>query len=135
MDMDRSRAEMRQQLIELLDYPRDDLDTEIKDWLPLQERLVRANLAVALIALANHGGGYVLFAFKTRSRVGLQLTYVHIRSATTPRPRPTLLQLGRCPPTPHVEITCEASVVHASGVRRERWGTLGIAGTPGNLCS
>jgi predicted HTH transcriptional regulator len=58
------RAEIQRQLIELLDYPREDVDTEIKDWLPLQSKLSRADLARELIALANHGGGYVLFGFR-----------------------------------------------------------------------
>jgi predicted HTH transcriptional regulator len=37
--------------------------TEIKDWLDLDDAKVRAKLAKELIALANHGGGYLLFGF------------------------------------------------------------------------
>jgi hypothetical protein len=37
--------------------------TEIKDWLDLRSRDVRARLAKELIALANHGGGYLLLGF------------------------------------------------------------------------
>jgi hypothetical protein len=47
----------------LLDNPSEDLATEIKEWLDLSEKIPRANLARELIALANHGGGYVLFGF------------------------------------------------------------------------
>jgi hypothetical protein len=53
----------QRKLIQLLDYPREELGTEIKDWLDLAERSVRADLARELLALANHGGGYVLFGF------------------------------------------------------------------------
>jgi hypothetical protein len=61
---DRSQPGVQEQLTELLDFPREDVDTEIKDWLPLQEKLARANLAIELIALANHGGGRVLFGYR-----------------------------------------------------------------------
>jgi hypothetical protein len=47
----------------LLDHPSENLATEIKDWLDLADRVCRANLARELVALANHGGGYVLFGF------------------------------------------------------------------------
>jgi len=61
---DRSRAAIEEQLLELLDFPREDVDTEIKDWLPLQDKVARANLAIELIALANHGGGRLLFGYR-----------------------------------------------------------------------
>ncbi len=47
----------------LLDYPREEMATEIKGWLDLSGRDVRARLAKELIALANYGGGYLLFGF------------------------------------------------------------------------
>lgn len=50
-------------LLPRLDYPSEDLATEIKEWLDLSDRAIRANLARELIALANHGGGYILFGF------------------------------------------------------------------------
>jgi len=52
-----------QQERRLLDFPLEDVGTEIKDWLDLSQKQERANLARELIALANHGGGYVLFGF------------------------------------------------------------------------
>jgi predicted HTH transcriptional regulator len=59
-----SRADIQRQLVELLDYPREDVDTEIKDWLPLESKPAQADLVRELIALANHGGGYLLFGFR-----------------------------------------------------------------------
>jgi transcriptional regulator with XRE-family HTH domain len=50
-------------LRDLLDYPREDLDREIKDWLDMDDGVVRADLAIELLALANHGGGYLVFGF------------------------------------------------------------------------
>ncbi|MGH9072173.1 MAG: AlbA family DNA-binding domain-containing protein, partial [Acidimicrobiales bacterium] len=56
-------SEGERNLRDFLDFPREDMSTEIKDWLDLAERPVRARLAKELIALANHGGGYLLFGF------------------------------------------------------------------------
>lgn len=50
-------------LRQLADFPREEMATEIKDWLDLEDGMVRAKLAKELIALANHGGGYLLFGF------------------------------------------------------------------------
>lgn len=58
-----SPSPLQRELVRLLDYPLEDLSTEIKDWLDLGQTPERANLARELIALANHGGGYVLFGF------------------------------------------------------------------------
>jgi hypothetical protein len=57
-------ADPQLRLRQLLDYPREGMTTEIKDWLDLEERTIRANVARGLIALANHGGGYLLFGFR-----------------------------------------------------------------------
>src|SRR5262249_39564617 len=56
-------SEVQLQLQELVDYPREDLGTEVKDWLDLSDPDAQANLAQALLALANHGGGFVLIGF------------------------------------------------------------------------
>jgi hypothetical protein len=50
-------------LVELLNDPREDLSVEIKDWLELEKKDVAADLARELLALANHGGGMLLFGF------------------------------------------------------------------------
>jgi hypothetical protein len=47
----------------LLDAPREHLSIEIKGWLNLEDELDRANLAKAMLALANHGGGLVLIGW------------------------------------------------------------------------
>jgi hypothetical protein len=51
-------------LEQLLVYPREDLDVEIKSWLDLTSGEHKANLAQAILALANHGGGFILIGFK-----------------------------------------------------------------------
>ena len=48
----------------LLTYPHEELDTELKNWLDLSEEDHKANLAQAILALANHGGGFILLGFK-----------------------------------------------------------------------
>jgi hypothetical protein len=51
-------------LSDLIEVPREDLEIELKEWLGLDENVVRANLARHLAALANHGGGYLIFGFQ-----------------------------------------------------------------------
>ena len=48
---------------ELLRQPAESLEVEIKNWLNLNEKEKKADLAKELIALANHGGGYIIFGF------------------------------------------------------------------------
>ena len=50
-------------LEQLVSVPREDLSCEIKSWLDLDDKEHGADLAHALLALANHGGGYVLLGF------------------------------------------------------------------------
>ena len=48
----------------LITEPREDLDAEYKDWLDLtSNEHHKAKLAKAAIALANHGGGYIVIGF------------------------------------------------------------------------
>lgn len=47
----------------LVNSPREDLDIEYKSWLDLGDRPGRAILAKSLAALANHGGGFLVFGF------------------------------------------------------------------------
>ena len=51
-------------LDDLLSEPREALDIEVKEWLDLADNQHRAALAKEIIALANHGGGYLLVGFK-----------------------------------------------------------------------
>jgi predicted HTH transcriptional regulator len=55
---------LQRELLSLLDYPNEDLATEIKDWLDLGDKVERANVARELIALANNDGGQLLFGFE-----------------------------------------------------------------------
>lgn len=48
----------------LILYPKEDLDKEYKSWLNLLDNYHQAVLAKAILALANHGGGYVVVGFE-----------------------------------------------------------------------
>ena len=54
-------------LDELLAEPREALDVEVKEWLDLSSNDHLAALAKEIIALANHGGGYLVIGFEERS--------------------------------------------------------------------
>ena len=49
---------------DLVDNPRETLEVELKEWLDLSEGINRANTARHLCALANHGGGYLIFGVR-----------------------------------------------------------------------
>lgn len=51
------------QLQAFLTHPREDLHVEIKSWLDLTDEKQKADLAQAMLALANSGGGYILLGF------------------------------------------------------------------------
>lgn len=54
-------ATSRERLADLLIDPREDLDCEVKNWLNLQtSNEDKATLAKAVLALANHGGGFII---------------------------------------------------------------------------
>ena len=53
----------REDLRPLITEPREDLASEYKDWLDLTLKERKATLAKAAIALANHGGGYIVIGF------------------------------------------------------------------------
>lgn len=62
---------MKIDLTDLIENPREDLGIECKAWLDLNENIQRAKVARHLAALANYGGGYLLFGFNddmTRDR-------------------------------------------------------------------
>ncbi len=54
---------IERRLQDLLVYPRESLGTELKSWLDLSNESDKANLAQAMIALANYGGGYIIIGF------------------------------------------------------------------------
>lgn len=68
----------QQRLSDLLVDPAETLDVEIKPWLDIADKADFARIAKALIALANHGGGSLVFGY-SRQPDG---TYV----PATPRP-------------------------------------------------
>jgi hypothetical protein len=51
-------------LADLIDAPRETLDVELKGWLSLSENQARASIARHVAALANHGGGHLVFGFR-----------------------------------------------------------------------
>lgn len=53
----------QKQLQELLVYPREAPDIELKGWLDLTIEDDRANLAKAILAIANSGGGYIILGY------------------------------------------------------------------------
>jgi predicted HTH transcriptional regulator len=50
-------------LDELINEPRETLDVEVKTWLDLSNSDHRAVVAKEIIALANHGGGFLVIGF------------------------------------------------------------------------
>ena len=55
---------MRPDLQPLIDEPREDLAVEYKTWLETSREQGKATLAKACIALANHGGGFLILGFQ-----------------------------------------------------------------------
>jgi predicted HTH transcriptional regulator len=54
-------GDMNADLADLVDNPRETPDVEVKGWLDLDDSVTRANLARHIAALANYGGGYLVF--------------------------------------------------------------------------
>ena len=52
-----------QELQPLINQPREDLGAEYKDWLDITKNEHKALLAKAAIAMANHGGGFIVIGF------------------------------------------------------------------------
>ena len=52
------------QLDRFVAYPREDVGVEYKDWLNISVERDKATLAKAAIALANHGGGFIILGFQ-----------------------------------------------------------------------
>lgn len=56
--------EMKSDLDQLISAPREDLAVEYKTWMDLTQEVNKATLAKACIALANHGGGFLILGFE-----------------------------------------------------------------------
>jgi len=54
-------------LDDLINEPRETLDVEVKDWLDLTDNDHRAMIAKEIIALANHGGGFLVIGFEEKA--------------------------------------------------------------------
>lgn len=52
-----------EELLPFISEPKEELSVEYKDWLDLNTKEGKAKLAKAAIALANHGGGFVVLGF------------------------------------------------------------------------
>lgn len=57
------------QLDGFVNYPREDLDAEYKEWLNWKTEMNKAIIAKAAIALSNHGGGYLIIGFKEQEQI------------------------------------------------------------------
>lgn len=57
---------MRSDLLPLIREPREDLAVEYKGWLDLSQEKDKATLAKACIALANHGGSFLVLGFEEK---------------------------------------------------------------------
>ena len=53
-------------LQDLVDNPVESMSHELKDWLDINDNVVRANLARHIAALSNNGGGYILIGFNDK---------------------------------------------------------------------
>lgn len=60
-------GDVLRRLQDFVDYPHEDLNVEIKGWLDFSDEVDRAKLAKAVIAIANHCGGYILLGFREAS--------------------------------------------------------------------
>ncbi|MCY3752293.1 MAG: putative DNA binding domain-containing protein [Gammaproteobacteria bacterium] len=58
---------MRSDLQPLIVEPREDLAVEYKNWLDLDQEEDKATLAKSCIALANHGGGFLVIGFEEQA--------------------------------------------------------------------
>jgi hypothetical protein len=67
---------------DFLREPRETLNVEIKRWLDLNDRNVQATVARHLMALANHGGGWLQFGFAE----GADGQFTHERDTACPDP-------------------------------------------------
>ena len=57
------RISILKNLQSLLSHPREKLEIDLKGWLDLTIPRDRANLAKAIMAIANHCGGYIIIGY------------------------------------------------------------------------
>jgi hypothetical protein len=68
-------ANSRLDLQDLIENPPENLDNELKDWIDITADPVRAQTARHIAALANNGGGYLLFGFRDDRTANTSVTY------------------------------------------------------------
>jgi hypothetical protein len=71
-------AAPRLELQELVDSPNETLEVEYKGWLNLADNICRADVARHIAALANHGGGRIVFGFTD------DMTYAGLNPTSSP---------------------------------------------------
>ena len=67
-------------LQELVDAPNETLGVEYKSWLDFNSNEVRADVARHIAAVANHGGGYIVFGFDDAT---LRMCPIHLPARST----------------------------------------------------
>jgi hypothetical protein len=65
--------------------PRETLETELKGWLDLGSNEDKANIAQAMLALANHGGGAILVGYEAVGGKWREVSSAPIALAPSPR--------------------------------------------------
>ena len=60
---------MRIDLNDLIGFPKETAENEYKTWMNLNNTLARAKIARHLAALANNGGGHIIFGFKDNNLI------------------------------------------------------------------
>lgn len=56
--------EVKRNLSDLIEFPMETLENEYKRWIDLDDKVAQAKIAQHLAALANHGGGHLIFGFQ-----------------------------------------------------------------------
>ena len=67
IDQNQNDVDIPRRLRDLVELPRESLEIEIKGWLKLSNNHDKANLAHAILALANYGGGYIVIGFEEKN--------------------------------------------------------------------
>ncbi|MFC2093324.1 helix-turn-helix domain-containing protein [Bacteroidota bacterium] len=94
-------------LQDLVNFPREDLSIEVKQWIKLDDIVVQANIARHICAISNYGGGYIVFGFKDKTLIPLK-TPENIDKYN----RDTFNSISKKYLTPPVE--CNSSLVKSS---------------------
>ena len=92
-----------QELQPLISQPREDLSAEYKGWLDISKNEHKGLLAKAAIAMANHGGGYIVIGFaETGGRLTSQPQPSHTSEITQDSVNNTVARY--CSPSFHCRL-------------------------------